>query len=638
MRGISAGSLSWLIGPCLLALLLLTALIYAPGLHGPFLFDDYANLPQLGELGGIRDLPSLWSYLLGNTSGPTGRPLSMASFVLNDVAWPSDPFAFKWTNLCLHLLNGVLLFGFARSLLATHPHSAPIALFVSAAWLLNPLFVSATLYVVQRMAILAATMCLAGLWAYCAARKHWQTGPWRAPGLLVLVGGSSALAVSAKENGALLPLLILLVETLWLGSLAPPLRMREKLLVFAPTAGVVAAYLLWFMLTADWERAYLARDFTVAERLLTQARALWSYLFHWLWPWSTPTGLYADTYPASRGFLQPAQTALAVLALATTTILLFHLRRRQKPLALAGFFFLVAHMLESSVWPLELYFEHRNYLPAVLLAMPFAVSAARPGRQWLVAILLAWLLASAHATRERASLWADELTLKLSWHQSSPASLRAAADLSALLAWHSEPALAARVIAYSQLQQKPRADLLLLEAIYRCQAGDALPAPVEKISAALGEQPFSVQIAGLYPLLAQTATKGQCPQLTLGVARAWLRALESNPHLPKRSHLQAPLYWAGVLALRDNRAELAREAFADSLRYGPSRATAFRISAVLASHGETCMAREQLLQAQAIPVLPRNSLGHGAIDYAAEFQRLDALLKQDIAQRNIECP
>ena len=140
-------------------LLLLTFIVYWPGLSGPFLFDDFANLNALGAYGGVRDLETLRLYVLGGQSGPTGRPISLLSFLLDGQNWPTDPRPFKVTNLLLHLLNGIALFAITRQLLLLMGSLSPnrvtfVASLASGAWLLHPYLVSTVMYPVQRMEIL----------------------------------------------------------------------------------------------------------------------------------------------------------------------------------------------------------------------------------------------------------------------------------------------------------------------------------------------------------------------------------------------------------------------------------------------------------------------------------------------------
>src|SRR5690554_7999884 len=83
--------------------------LYWSGLSGGFLFDDIPNLEALGSLGGVINKETSLSFVFGGWSGPTGRPISLASFLLDDNTWPSYAPWFKQTNLYIHILCGLLL-------------------------------------------------------------------------------------------------------------------------------------------------------------------------------------------------------------------------------------------------------------------------------------------------------------------------------------------------------------------------------------------------------------------------------------------------------------------------------------------------------------------------------------------------
>src|SRR5690606_5734780 len=135
-----------------LVLLLVAALLYAPGLHGPFLLDDAGSVDSLT----VRDfsIEPLWYDLSHNTSGLLGRPVSVLSLAFSRILYGTDPWGFKYHNLLLHLFNAVLLFCLFLKLL---PRLVPrireeqaylVALMVAGLWLIHPLFVSTVLYVV----------------------------------------------------------------------------------------------------------------------------------------------------------------------------------------------------------------------------------------------------------------------------------------------------------------------------------------------------------------------------------------------------------------------------------------------------------------------------------------------------------
>jgi hypothetical protein len=73
-----------------LALVLATTwLVYAPGLSGDFLFDDFGNLPAIGASGPVDHWPTFWRYITSGTADPTGRPLTLLSFLLYARNWPA---------------------------------------------------------------------------------------------------------------------------------------------------------------------------------------------------------------------------------------------------------------------------------------------------------------------------------------------------------------------------------------------------------------------------------------------------------------------------------------------------------------------------------------------------------------------
>ncbi|MGL1834652.1 hypothetical protein ACKVEX_13735, partial [Rhodocyclaceae bacterium SMB388] len=193
-------------------------LVYRPGLAGTFLFDDWSNLRLLGDFGQIDNLESLKLYLLSGFAGPTGRPVAMLSFLLDARDWPADPRPFKQTNVLIHLLNGLVLFALLRLLaraLGKPPATAAwAAMFAAAIWLLHPLWISTTLYAVQRMTQLSALFMLLGMAFYVQTRlRH---GPVANARLIAqsaaALGICGMLAVFSKENGALLAPLLLITD------------------------------------------------------------------------------------------------------------------------------------------------------------------------------------------------------------------------------------------------------------------------------------------------------------------------------------------------------------------------------------------------------------------------------------------
>ena len=192
-------------GACLLA-----ATAYAAGLAGPLQFDDLPNLAAFAEW--LAGEQSWLAVVFTNRSGVLGRPVSMATFVLNGLLTGSDATAMRATNLGLHLAAGVLVFVVLRRLLERAGFGARAAAlaaaFASAVWLVHPLHASTVLYVIQRMAQLSALGLLLAMWIYLEGRDRLDRGNRRGGILLlfVLFPIVTALAALAKENGAVAPL------------------------------------------------------------------------------------------------------------------------------------------------------------------------------------------------------------------------------------------------------------------------------------------------------------------------------------------------------------------------------------------------------------------------------------------------
>lgn len=420
------------------ALLLLSAIAYWPGLSGGFLFDDYPNIiHQPAVQATSLDAESL-ARAANAFGGPVGRPLAMVSLAIDHAFWGMNPWGYKATNLAIHLVNALLVFVLVRRLLESAGAartSTPYAAFaVSLAWAAHPLQVSTVLYVVQRMETMSFLFVFLALLAYLQGRRRQIEGgtgwPW-----LVASGLGMVVGITAKESAILLPVFTLALElTLLRFSAASPRTSRLlKGAYGVATLVAVIAFVAIVLPRYTSDEAYAIRDFTLAERLLTQLRALPTYIGWILLPRPGSYLFYYDNYPVSTGLLEPA-TTLAGAALLLALLAAAVAARRKAPLVSLGIlWFFGAHLLTSNVVPLELVFEHRNYFAAlgVMVALAGIAIAIPAGeipriRTATVGILLAGLFL---LTLLRSASWGDPLHLALELAQRNPGSARASADL-----------------------------------------------------------------------------------------------------------------------------------------------------------------------------------------------------------------
>lgn len=573
-------------------LLLLAALVYAPGLTGPFLFDDFSNLALLPQAGRLDRVDNVIHYLLSGFAGPTGRPIAMASFIPEASHWPADPLVFKRTNLALHLLNMVLLAAVARRLFLlwnlTEEESRVGAWYAAALWGLHPLWVSTTLYVVQRMTLLATFFVLLGMLLYLEGRGHILRGRTRRGLAYIAMAcyGMGLLATLSKENGALLPLLLLVVERYGLAA-APPLPAPPRRWIWGMLglpALAVLAYLASF-LPALVQGDMGPRNFTPLERLLTEGRVLWGYLAHLFVPRSESGGLYAEEVALSRGLFSPPTTLLAWLGLTAAWTLAEGTRRRHGALALAITFFLAGHLLESTWIPLELAFEHRNYLPALLLFLPLALVLARlngPRRKVAISAVLALL---AGLTLIRADLWGRPFAQALTWARQNPDSPRAQAHLASLWLETNNLDEAGRLLD-AALRRHP--DDFLLAAnrmLVACRAQHLQPPALESVLGALRASGLRdpVRRFQLTRLLSHLRDNQCGPSSHALFGILWEAAQRASNG---DSAFQAVLLQErALLRLTKNNRDGALADFLGALRLDPSPDAQLAGAAALASHG-----------------------------------------------------
>ncbi|MGH8858792.1 MAG: tetratricopeptide repeat protein, partial [Polaromonas sp.] len=354
----------------------LAVALYWPGLQGGFFFDDGPSILK-AEGVGIQTLSidSIHQALASGGAGPSGRPVAQLSFALNHYFSGFDPFAFKATNLAIHLACGLLVFCLARGLLTSaRPTARPYHLLVAsgavtALWLLHPIQLLPVLHVVQRMTSLSALFLLAALLLHLRGRE--RGGRAGAAWLMLAWGILWPLSFFSKETGALFPLFALIWELVVRRSSTGGLdRFARR---FAALAGLCLAAALAYVLSprAQWLwSGYDLRPFSLVERLLTEGRVIWFYLGLIVVPRMEALGLYHDDIAVSTDLFSPWTTLPALCGLAGLLWLAWRLRTRAPLVAFGIAWFLIGHALESTVLPLEIAHEHRNYLPllGILLA------------------------------------------------------------------------------------------------------------------------------------------------------------------------------------------------------------------------------------------------------------------------------
>lgn len=612
----------------LLGLILAAAILaYLPGLSGGFAFDDYSNIVsnptvRLDSL----SVTGLLEAAQGGGAGPLRRPLSTMSFAVNHALSGLSPLGFKLTNLVIHLINGLLIYALAVRLLGAVPRasSAPavdfrwVALAAAGLWLLHPINLTSVLYVVQRMTSLSALFTLLGLWLYCVARLRMLDGRGSGTILLAATVVCGLLAMLAKESGALFFLYAFVCEVC-IFRFGGGLKVRRLVQAYflALLALPVAALAGFLLLNPEWlSGRYAFREFTLEERLLTQSRVLWFYLGLLALPAVSRLGLFHDHFSLSAGLFSPPVTALAIGGLAALAIAALLLRRRHPVLALGALWFLAGHAMESTVLPLELVHEHRNYLPGfgpllagvyVLFNLP--ARAAHP--RLLRAGVVGFMASMAVVTAIRAQQWSDPITLAVMEAVHHPHSQRAVYELGRTYAvafeFEGDPSHLDEARAYFQRAMDSGAESNLLPAIALVQVNymQQRQPPLgllETLNLRLERERFQpTTVTGLQRLV-HCALKGPCGLHPTQIMELFGSALE-NPTL-------RPAYRAQLL-------ETLGAYYANGLGDYPATVRVFE--QVVAQHPD--MLRYRISLIQSLIAAGDNHRAMGEIRRAREVRR-----------------
>ncbi len=418
----------------------LTCIAFLPGLPGSFVLDDLNNIVQNANLHVQSLAPSaVIEAAYSPQPGGSTRFIPMLTFALDHARGGLDPATFKATSIAIHALTTLVLAWFLRDLLRAagvpHVRAGWAALALALAWALHPLQVSSVLYIIQRMQTLATLFVVLAMLMYLRARLAQLGGRSGRTGWMLAVLLWAA-AVGCKEDAVLLPAYLLVLELTVLGFRAADAELSRRLQRGYLIASVLGAIVFLFVAVPyawSWE-AYTGRDFSSAERLLTQGRVLCMYLWEMLVPLPSHMPFYYDWLQPSRSLIQPWTTLTSWFMLAALLGSAWHFRHRRPLFAFGVLLFFAGHFVTSNVIPLELAFEHRNHFPLIGIVIATGdLLALAAGRLHMrnasrVLAVVAILAALTSATVLRARSWDSALTLAKTSVQVAPESARA---------WHS---------------------------------------------------------------------------------------------------------------------------------------------------------------------------------------------------------
>lgn len=435
--------------------------IYSNSFSASWQFDDRPNIINKTELH-IKTLElGSFQHIL---SGAKKRPLPFLSFALNWYVGQDHVRGYHVVNIAIHLLTALLLYLTILALFQTpllrklyeqggvketvSDDIFFIAFFSAVLWAVNPIQTQAVTYVVQRMSEMATLFYLAGMFFYLKARL--TTGSWRKmfSGLIVL---SFFCAVLSKENAIMLPVSLALLEQIFFSNHRNQSHQGRRVLLWAGLAG---AGMMFFMVLIfqdahilSFLNGYEKRPFTLIERVLTEPRIVLFYLSLIFYPLPTRLSVAHDV-TLSTSLLSPWTTSVAIGIIAALVVLSWKLRHKTPLLSFALLFFFINHIIESTIVPLELIFEHRNYLPSLFLFTPCVAGVRRLSNYYIyrnkaLAVLLIFCLpvvtiGFGRFTYERNKAWQNSERLWLDALSKTRHDARSASSTAINLAWEKD--------------------------------------------------------------------------------------------------------------------------------------------------------------------------------------------------------
>lgn len=387
---------------------------------------------------------------ISNYLRPGPRHFGMLTFFING---EFNVVNYRIVNIIIHIFNAFLVYAITyitlqspllRDRLSEHAYTAAIA--SGLIFALHPININAVAYISQRVAALAAFFTLMALIFYIFAHKI--ESKYKSCLLYGLCLVSILLGVFSKENAIIaIPLIILydfffITETSWHSRSK---KMGVIVLALAVTIVFASFYLnitaIFSQLVSDFLHSHKIANtqswhgvdisITAYQHILTQFRVICRYLSIFVVP--LPSFLAFDRwgYPVSNGLFEPLSTLLSIVAVLSLLLIAVLKARRLPFLSFGILWYFIAISLESFVAVgLDLYFEHRNYLPSTGLIMGLTIQAfeamnSRGSDKRMLIVIACVVLILGLFTYQRNYVWKDAVTLWLDTTQKAPYNTRA---------------------------------------------------------------------------------------------------------------------------------------------------------------------------------------------------------------------
>ena len=405
--------------------------IYSNTFQASWHFDD---IPNILENKGLHVTKLSWSNIKGSffakprLPGELYRPVACLSFALNYYFGKDNVSGYHIVNISIHFLAAIFLFLFIYNTLNLPllklkygSNSYFIALLSTTLWAINPLQTQAITFIVQRMASMAGMFYIISMYLYLKGRTATQNQVKII--LFLLCGISAVLAFGSKENAIMLPVSLFLYDFLLIQGISRETTKKNLKILLAGAILTMSIGIIYFAFSevtlSSLFSLFNKRPFTMWERIITQPRVIIFYISLLLYPMSTRLSLDHDI-AISRSLFDPLTTILSIIVIIGVVVGTILISKRKSLIAFSIFFFFLNHLIESTILPLELIFEHRNYIPSMLFFIPIAIGlmsvisffSYKKSMQAIIALSIVLVITvEGHATFMRNFTWKNEKSL-----------------------------------------------------------------------------------------------------------------------------------------------------------------------------------------------------------------------------------
>ena len=412
----------------ILAIIILVLSVYSNTFNASWHFDDDQNIRELGSM---RLNKLCWPEIkrtFFNEQGAISRPVVRVTLALNYYFGKTNVFGYHLINISIHIIAAIFLF-----LLIYNTLNLPllkdkygtdaylIAFLATVFWAINPVQTQAVTYIVQRMASMAGMFHIMSMYFYLKGRTSQQSRLKVAHFILCFI--CALCAFGSKENTAMLPFSIFLFDLLLIQGITRE-NIRKNAWVFLALILIPLALALVlkgpsFFNPQELLSSYGPRPFNLVQRLLTEPRIILFYISLLLYPMPTRLSICHDI-DISQSLIDPPMAIIALFLIVSVLIVALIKCKKWPLICFCIMFFFLNHLIEGSVFPLELIFEHRNYIPSMLFFVPIAILLSRGIRHFsykktmkliMISFVVLLIIGIGNSTFLRNFVWKTDGTL-----------------------------------------------------------------------------------------------------------------------------------------------------------------------------------------------------------------------------------